>query len=111
MLTPPHLPALVHERIRLGRFRVSSHVLRHGAAEGFTVRDVLTAVEQGMLIEDFPDRSRCPFCGRVRIASGRLVWLHVVCDYNHPVEVGIITAYEPDLREWEHPPVRRRAGS
>ena len=75
----------------------------HGAAEGFTARDVLAAVEQGILIEHFPDRGRCPCCARVRLGSGRLTWLHVVCDYNHPVRVGIVTVYVPSPAGWQHP--------
>jgi hypothetical protein len=107
-MIPPHLASMVRERIRSGSYVVGTHVLRHGAAEGFTTRDALTAIDQGILIEDFPDRSRCLFAARVRVSSGRLMWLHVVCDYYHPTMVGIVTAYEPDPGEWEYPPVRRR---
>ena len=45
---------------------------------------------------------------RVRVATGRLLWLHVVCDYNDREKVGLTTAYVPDPAEWDDPPIRRR---
>lgn len=107
-MTPPHLPSLIRQRIRSGRYVVGGHAIAHAAAEGFTVANALAVVLSGLLIEDYPDRARCLFAGRVRVGPGRRIWLHVVCDYNDPEVAGIVTAYVPDLAQWEHPPFRRR---
>jgi hypothetical protein len=108
VLTPPHLPGLIRERVAAGRYIVGGHVLAHARTEGFAVRDALAAATGGLLVEHFPDRGRCLFAARLRLAGGRFSWLHVVCDYNDPVTVGLVTAYIPDPAEWGHPPLRRR---
>jgi Domain of unknown function (DUF4258) len=105
---PANLLAMIRERVETRRVQIGAHAVRHGFAEGFRLRDVLTAARTGIIIEHYPDRGRCLMCARVRVGSGRLLWLHVVCDYNHPVMLDITTAYVPDPAEWEDPPVRRR---
>lgn len=111
MTVPANLHAMIRERVRTGRYITGAHVLRHGFAEGFVVADVKLAILSGMLLEHYPDRGRCLICARVRVRSGRLLWLHVVCQYNDRVRVGLVTAYVPDPAEWGDPPLRRRPTS
>src|SRR4051794_17993979 len=99
---------MVKDRILAGRRRVASHVRAHGRLERFGEDQACRVVLTGVIIDWMPDRQRMLFCGRVRNDAGRLVWLHVVVSYLHPVDVGLVTAYTPDPAEWEEPPLRRR---
>jgi hypothetical protein len=105
---PPNLLAMIRDRVQAGHRAFWSHVIEHGIREGFRHVDVLVAIATGIVIEHYPERRRCLICARVRAANGRLLWLHVVCEYNDPMTIGIVTAYVPSSTEWEDPPVRRR---
>lgn len=107
-VTPPGLIQMVRDRLQAGQVSVSSHVLAHGRAEGFGLLQVRAAVLYGQVIDWMPDRQRLLFCARVRTDVGRLRWLHVVVEYLHPIQAGLVTAYVPDPTEWEEPPLRRR---
>ena len=83
-------------------------MLAHGRLENFGEEQARHAVLNGIVLDWMPDRQRILFCYRVRNDFGRLVWLHVVVSYIHPVDAGLVTAYTPDPAEWEEPPLRRR---
>ena len=108
MSVPPHLLALIRERLNDGRYITESHVFAHGAVEGFVLADVRAAICSGIIIEVYRERHRCLIVARVRTRAGRERWLHVVCDVGHPVNLGIVTAYCPNPAEWGDPPIRRR---
>jgi hypothetical protein len=99
---------MIRDRIRAGDVETGPHVIEHGAVEGFLPRHAWAAVLDGIIIEHYPERGRCLLAGRVRALGRRLLWLHVVCDYNDPVKVGLTTAYVPDAAAWGDPPIRRR---
>jgi hypothetical protein len=105
---PPGIVSMIRDRVRAGQITVSSHVRTHGSREAFNVAQVRQVVLTGIVIEWMSERQRILFCGRVRNLLGHIVWLHVVADYVHPITVGLVTAYMPDLTEWEEPPLRRR---
>jgi hypothetical protein len=107
MTVPPNLLRMIRDRILNGRYKTGAHAIRHGVEQGFVVRDALTAVREGHIIENYPERGRCLICARISASSGRQLWLHVVCDYNDRETVGITTAYVPDPNEWGDPPIRR----
>lgn len=108
MTVPPHLHRMLVDLLVAGRVILGPHVLVHGLAEGFGLRDVRVAVRNGIIIEVYADRSRCLLCARVRFRDGRLRWLHVVCSYAVRNELGLVTAYVPDPTEWDDPPIKRR---
>jgi hypothetical protein len=61
--------------------------------------DIEEAIRHGAIVEDYPDDPRGPSClilGR----SGRRP-LHVVCGRLEGERILILTAYEPDPKEWE----------
>jgi hypothetical protein len=105
---PPGLVAMVQDRVRVGATIRSSHARAHGREQGFGVAQIRAAVLTGVVIDWMAERQRLLFCARVRNREGRLVWLHVVVDYVHPIKAGVVTAYVPDPAEWEEPPLRRR---
>ena len=58
------------------------------------------AVHHGEIIEDYPDDPRGPSCLVFGITqAGRP--LHVVCGKTEVDQLLVITAYEPNLEEWE----------
>lgn len=91
-----------------GRFTISAHGIPHRLKEGFSIADVVEAVEVGRIIEDYPDRQRCLVWGTVRMEEGTVLDLHVVCQVSNSEWVNVVTAYIPDPSEWESPPLHRR---
>jgi hypothetical protein len=90
------------------RYEIGPHVVAHALREGFRIADVLVAIRDGTIVEVYPDRDRCLIIARLRVADGRLSWLHIICDTANRALLGIVTAYRPDPVEWEDPPLRRR---
>jgi hypothetical protein len=105
---PPDLIHMVRDRVLADRFRVGSHVRSHGRQERFGSEQACEAALNGIVIDWMPDRQRILFCCRVRNDVGRLIWLHVVVSYLHPIDAGLVTAYSPNPAEWEEPTLRRR---
>jgi len=91
-----------------GRFAVSSHGVPHRRKEGFSIADIRSAVREGLIIEDYPERNRCLVWGRVPTLEGTALDLHVVCEVLEREWAYVVTAYVPDPAEWESPPLRRR---
>src|SRR5438874_8131306 len=99
---------MVRDRVRARRAVPSPHVWAHAQLEDFGLPQVREAVLFGHIIDWMPGRQRILFCARIKNDQGRLMWLHVVVDYTHPIRVGFVTAYRPDPAEWEEPPLQRR---
>lgn len=58
------------------------------------------AVHRGAIIEDYPDDPRGPSCLVLGITQAGKP-LHVVCGKTGDDQLLVITAYEPNLEEWE----------
>lgn len=97
----------IQQLIRAKRYQVKLHAVQHALKEGFSERDMLEAILDGRIIEEYPDRQRVLVCGQT-IVDEILVYLHVVCEQNYPDQIELVTAYFPDEREWEIPPFKRR---
>jgi|SRR2546421_6757992 len=98
---------VIQERIREGRYLIKSHALGHALKEGFDRKDMVTAVLNGIIIEEYAGM-RALICGRTMLSTTVEVYLHVVCEYADPFYVEFVTAYVPDELQWESPPFRRR---
>ena len=89
----------VKERVKHGRYRISfSHTekLRQRKIE---IRELEEAVSTGEIIEDYPTDPRGPSCLILGYTQGDRP-LHIVCGIME-AELLVITAYEPNLEEWE----------
>jgi len=91
-----------------GRFDISVHGVPHRLKEGFSVDEIVAAINTGEIIEAYPSRNRCLVWGPVQTADGTALDLHVVCEVSDPEWVHVVTAYIPDPLEWQSPPVRRK---
>jgi hypothetical protein len=88
-----------------GEIRVTQHGHEAMVEDNVGLDDVLDAIANATVVEDYPFHKRGPCCllsGKTR--AGRN--LHVVCTTSYPVLV-IITVYEPLPSKWETPTQRR----
>ncbi len=98
----------IRERIRAGNYLVKSHAVRHALKEGFDHKNMVEAVLNGKIIEEYPERRRALVSGKVEIFENVTAYLHVVCECADPVYVEFVTAYIPDERVWKEPGFSRR---
>lgn len=76
-------------------------------SRGITVADVLRVLAAGEQIEQYPDDT--PFPSTLLLAHVRERPLHVVAARDPANDVTyVVTAYEPDLTEWDSQFRRRR---
>ena len=98
----------IKQRVREGHYLVKSHAVIHALKEGFERRNIVEAVVDGIIVEDYTDAKRALLCGRTMLSPDTYIYLHVVCEYADPIHVEFVTAYVPDEEQWESPPYRRR---
>jgi hypothetical protein len=98
----------IRGRLREGNYLIKSHAIQHAIKEGFERRQMLEAVMNGRIIEEYPDDQRALICGSVALTENVNIYLHVVCEYADPVYAEFVTAYIPDELQWMNPPFRRR---
>ena len=87
--------------------RVTMHAHQEMLDENIVLEDVLGALREAKMVENYPSHKRgpcCLLCGRSR--SGK--YLHIVCTSSLEVAI-IITVYEPMLPKWITPFERGKA--
>ncbi|MBI3894549.1 MAG: DUF4258 domain-containing protein [Acidobacteria bacterium] len=85
-------------------FRVTQHAHAEMVAEGIGLDDVLQAIRNAEILEDYPQHRRGPCCLLNGVTEkGRP--LHIVCTTAQPVLV-LITVYEPKPPRWVTPTQR-----
>lgn len=97
----------IRNRIQAGNYLVKSHAILHALKEDFDRQNMVEAILNGRVIEEYPDDQRVLVSGTM-ILESITVHLHVVCEHADPVFIEFVTAYIPDERRWENPPYRRR---
>ena len=92
----------IRAQARATNIRVTQHAQQEMTEEQVSLDEVLEAVSQGNILENYPQHRRgsvlLGLCGFTR--SGRA--LHVVCTMTLPFLI-IITVYEPTLPKWVTP--------
>ncbi|MDO8689166.1 MAG: DUF4258 domain-containing protein [Dehalococcoidia bacterium] len=86
----------IRERVSGGDYRYTAHAVKQMAERGTIRREVEQVILTGDIIEEYPGHRHGPCC----LVYGRTCdWrhIHVVTSLN---PVWIITAYEPDPKEW-----------
>jgi Domain of unknown function (DUF4258) len=99
----------IKQRVREGHYLVKSHAVIHALKEGFDRVNIVEAVLNGKLVEDYSNAKRALLCGRTALDASTEIYLHVVCEYADPVYVEFVTAYIPNENDWESPFRRRKA--
>ncbi|HJT56474.1 MAG TPA: DUF4258 domain-containing protein [Ktedonobacteraceae bacterium] len=85
--------------------RITQHAQEEMDAEEITLDEVLLAIIEGRILEDYPEHRRgacCLLYGRTLIGRH----LHIVCTTTQPLLI-IITVYEPHPPKWISPIQRR----
>jgi Domain of unknown function (DUF4258) len=98
----------IREKVCAGRYILKSHVAMHALKEGFERNQIVEAILEGSVIEEYPDDNRVIVCGGTTLPQNTRVYLHAICEYANPAYIEIVTAYLPDESLWESPPFRRR---
>ncbi len=96
---------IIQEQVNNRSIRFTLHAHQKMVAEKINVADLLQALANAQLLEDYPEYERgpcCLVCGKTK--TGRPI--HVVCTTTQP-ELVIITIYEPTLPKWITPHQRR----
>lgn len=96
---------IIRVKILLGEWRFTFNALEQADARKISEDDVLIALAQGEILEDYPDDPRGPSCLVLGHARGKP--LHVVCGF-HDSTLIIITVYWPEPTKWVDERTRRR---
>ena len=84
------------------------HALSRMSQRGFEPADIHSVLENGTIIEQYPEDFPYPSCLIIALIDGRPV--HVVAALNDAEqEAIIITVYEPDVRIWDNGFTRRKS--
>ena len=83
-----------------GEVFITNHAMERFRERGIVVKDILSAVKTGEVIEDYPDSfpfPSCLVCGKA--SNGKII--HVcMCDDGEASKV--ITAYYPAIEYWNN---------
>ena len=85
------------------------HAAKRLLQRGISSLDVETSINNGVIIEAYPDDSPYPSCLVMGITTEKRV-LDVVCAIDGD-KLWIITAYEPNSNEWEADFRTRKVGT
>jgi hypothetical protein len=96
----------LRQKITANQFEFTRHALDQTILRSITILEIREAMEDGEMIEDYPDDKYGPSClvfGRTK--SGRPIHLH--CSHPSRETVKMITVYQPDPEQWIDFKVRR----
>lgn len=89
----------IQQAFRDARYEYSLHAVDQSILRHIFRREIEEAVEEGEIIEDYPEDKYGPSCLIYGITvQGRP--LHVQCSYPSSPKIKIITVYQPDPKEW-----------
>jgi hypothetical protein len=75
---------------------VKQHLVLRMRERSIQYEDIITAIKNGEIIEDYPEAYPFPAC---LILAANPYTLHVVCGLGND-KLHIITVYKPDKNEW-----------
>lgn len=95
----------LQSQVRANNVRITQHAQQEMVEERISFNEVLEAISQGTILEDYAQHRRGACCLIYGLTlSGRAI--HVVCTTARPTLI-IITVYEPRLPKWVTPTQRR----
>ena len=97
----------LRSKIAANQFEFSKHALDQSILRGITVQELREAIEDGEVIEAYPNDKYGPSCLVIGMTKSRRP-IHIQCSYPSRKVVKIITLYQPDLEQWIDYKVRRK---
>jgi len=92
-----------------GSVRISDHGYEELVADGLTAREIVEGVEAAEVVEEYPDYPKGPCVLLLqRTPDGRAVHSVWGIPAGHSGPAVLVTAYLPDLEQWEMGFKRRR---
>jgi hypothetical protein len=89
----------IRRAFKENRYEYSLHAVDQSILRDITRKEILEAVRNGEIIEDYPDDKFGPSC-LIYGKTGLERPLHIHCSYPSRAKIKIITVYEPDPKEW-----------
>jgi hypothetical protein len=96
----------IRERVASGAFEFSQHAVDQTILRHISVQEIRAAIRAGEVIEDYPNDKYGPSCLILGFTLDERP-VHVQCSYASRPLVKIITAYEPDPKQWVDDKQRR----
>jgi len=93
----------IRKLLKESQYSVSTHAFIESFADGFSIKDILRALNTGDIIEEYKDRNRLLIYAKLGTNS-----IHVVVDYSSVNYLWIVTVYKPDPKEWVDGKIRRQ---
>jgi len=90
---------LIRTKLASGLFEFSKHAVDQSIRRNISVGELLESVENGTIIEDYPDDKYGPSCLLLGFTKTTRP-IHVQCTHATRELVKIVTLYEPDEDLW-----------
>jgi len=97
----------LRSKIAANQFEFTRHALDQSILRGITIQELREAMENGEVIEDYPEDKYGPSC-LVFGMTGSNRPIHIQCSYPSREIVKIITLYQPDPEQWTDYKERRK---
>lgn len=96
----------IRENVQNGFYDISGHAEEERRNDSLTMADLKEAVNDGKIIEKYPDDPRGPSC--LVLGYSRGIPIHLVCGEYPSGKTIIITVYRPDPVLWDEAFEKRR---
>ena len=95
----------IRVQVKEENVRITQHAQQEMVEEEITLDEVLDAISEGQILENYPHHRRGACC-LVNGFTHKGRPIHIVCTTARPMLI-IITVYEPKPQKWETPTQRR----
>jgi len=105
MTEPETIVAAIRVLVASGNMRITQHAAQEMTSEAIALDDVLCAIKNARLLENYPDHRRGACC-LLHGNDANARDIHIVCTTVNPTLI-IITVYLPKPPKWVTPTQRR----